>query len=419
MSATEDRPEDNPGAGHESRTIPVALAVVAVLLLAANLRASVNVLGPLLPAIRSDLDLSGLQVGVLTALPTVCFALLSMLGARISAALGPHRVVVAALILMIVGQLLRALVPGVAALFLGTAVALAAIAVANVVMPALIAGHFPERVAAMTAAYTVTLAALGAAASAGTLPLQELLDGDWRVGIGCWAVLSVLALVPWVLMARAGRGPARAVGRRLQVGEIARVWRSWALALFFGLQALQAYVVFSWYPSMLADAGVPLTLAAAYVGLVSLASMAGSLVVPSWMSRLREQRPLVLLVNAGFVCGYLGTMFAPAAAPWLWALLLGLGTVCFPMGLYLLTQRASTGAGVLAQSGFVQGVGYLVAAVLLIVLGAWQGDSTNWTPLLVVMIVLTAVQTIAAFTAVSPWHVEAEIERGGGHPAGA
>lgn len=69
------------------------LTVVAVPLLAANLRVSVNVIGPLLPEIRSTLSLAGVQAGVVTAMPTFCFAVLSVAGARIAAVFGPKRAV--------------------------------------------------------------------------------------------------------------------------------------------------------------------------------------------------------------------------------------------------------------------------------------------------------------------------------------
>lgn len=398
---------DRNGAG----TVPRWLAVVAVLALAANLRASVNVIGPLLPELRASLSLTGPQVGILTALPTICFALLSMIGARVTKGIGPTRVVLASLVLMALGQVVRAMAPGLTVLLLGTAIALGAIAVANVLMPALIASYFPHRAPSMTAAYTVTLAFFGALASAGTLPVTHLLGGDWRLGIGMWALVAVVALVPWLAIGRYGPGAIKVLGDHLSPAAIARSWRAWVLAVFFGLQALQAYVVFSWYPTVLHAAGVPLTSAAAYVGLVSLASMSGSLVLPALIHRLGRLWPLVLVINAGFVVGYLGTMLAPTAAPWLWALALGLGTVCFPLGLYIVTQRARTGAGVLSLSGFMQGIGYLLAAVGLVGFASWQGDSTSWTPLLLALILLTLVQTVAALQSVARWTIEGELER--------
>lgn len=46
---------------------------------------------------------------------------------------------------------------------------------------------------------------------------------------------------------------------------------------------------------------------------------------------------------------------------WAWAILIGLGTSFFPLGRYVVSLWARTAQGVLALSGFMQGLGYLIA----------------------------------------------------------
>ena len=67
---------------------PVWLLVVAVVLLAVNLRAAVNMIGPLLPTIRDELNLSGAGAGALTALPTFCCAAFGALGPLVARRVG-------------------------------------------------------------------------------------------------------------------------------------------------------------------------------------------------------------------------------------------------------------------------------------------------------------------------------------------
>ena len=399
-------------------TPPRWVAIAAVLLLAANLRAAVNVIGPLLPAVRASLDLSGLEVGIVTALPTFCFAVIGLVAARFASRIGVTRAVVLSVACMALGQLLRAVIPATAALFAGTALALAAVAVVNVLMPALISAFFPDRIPSMTAAYTVVLSATGALASGATLPLQDAVGGTWQIGFGMWALIAIAALVPWVVIARHPGGTLHTSRAAYTMRDVARSARAWVLASFFGLQALQAYVVFSYYPTMLYDAGVPLHLGSIYVALVSVFSMVGAVVLPGMLARMRRPAPLVVLVGCGFVSGYLGTIFAPETAPWLWASLIGLGVASFPMGLFIVTQRAETPSGVLALSGFMQGIGYLIAGTILVLFGALQGSSTNWTPALLVLIAITVVQTAAALISVRTWTIEETLGRippGGAH----
>lgn len=389
-----------------SPDLPRWVLVIAVVLLAANLRTAVNVIGPLLPSIRDDLGLTGLQVGLLTALPTLCFAAVGALGPSITRRFGATHTVLATLVVMTVGQVLRAAVPGLVPLFAGTALALSAIAVTNVLMPSVVARFFPGAVATMTAAYTVSLAGAGALASAATLPVQEALGGTWQLGLGMWAAVTILAIVPWLVIVPRDRVHGGRSVESFSLLQVARSGRAWVLAAFFGLQALQAYVVFSWYPTILADAGLDLVSASAYVGLISLASLVGTLVVLSLVRRVARPRFLVAVISSGFLLGYAGTIAAPLAAPWLWTLLIGIGTSSFPLGLYLVTRRARTHHGMLALSGFMQSLGYLLAAAGLIAFGAAQGESTNWTPALLALMALTLIQMVAGFSSVDSWTID-------------
>ena len=92
------------------------------------------------------------------------------------------------------------------------------------------------------------------------------------------------------------------------------------------------------------------------------------------------------------------------------AVLLGIGTTNFPLGLYLVTQKARSGAGVLALSGFMQGIGYIMAAAFLILFGTLQGDSTHWGPMLAALIAITLVQLVAALRSVAPWTIEDDLD---------
>ena len=60
--------------------------------------------------------------------------------------------------------------------------------------------------------------------------------------------------------------------------------------------------------------------------------------------------------------GYLGVVFAPTTAPIFWCVLLGLGGWCFPLALALIPARTRTVIVTARLSGFVQPVGYILAA---------------------------------------------------------
>jgi CP family cyanate transporter-like MFS transporter len=171
------------------RTVPDrppsrTLITVAVLLLAINLRPVVNALGAVIPELRDATGLPAATTGFLLSMPTLAFAVMGLAAPALAARWGSHRSVVVALIALVAGQLMRSVLPGTIALFAGSLIGLAGIAVGNVLLPGLVRLHFPDRIPMMTAAYTTLLTIGGAAAAGLTLPIARGLGGDWRTGLG-------------------------------------------------------------------------------------------------------------------------------------------------------------------------------------------------------------------------------------------
>ncbi|MFC6330505.1 MFS transporter, partial [Alloalcanivorax gelatiniphagus] len=161
------------------RSGPLLGFLVALMLLAANMRTGIVVLGPLADGIGEDLNLDAASLGLLTTLPLLCFAVLSLFAPRLGDRLGLERALLMVLWLLLAGLMARAfgfywLMVG------GTLVMGAAIAVMNVLTPGLVRQRFPHRVAAVTALYSVTMSCGASAAAALAVPVGDLFQGDWR-----------------------------------------------------------------------------------------------------------------------------------------------------------------------------------------------------------------------------------------------
>lgn len=171
--------------------------VLAIVLTALNLRTAVTSVGPLLSELSQGLQLSGAAAGVLTTMPVACFAVVGWYAPSLAHRFGEHRVVTGALGLMTVGLAARAVVDSAVVFLLLSVLALTGGALGNVLLPSLVKRHFPHRVGVMTAAYTTALAVGTTVAAAATVPLAgALADGSWRFGLGVWAVLSGVAILP-------------------------------------------------------------------------------------------------------------------------------------------------------------------------------------------------------------------------------
>lgn len=390
---------------------PKALVLVSILLLAINLRPAVNALGAVVPELRADTGLSGAAAGILLALPTLAFALLGVGAPALAGRLGSHRTVLLALVVLVAGQLVRSVLPGVAPLFLGSLLSLAGIAAGNVLLPGLVRLHFPGSVTAVTACYTVLLTAGGSLSAAVTIPLQQSLGGDWRLGIGLWAALAAVALLPWIATAVAVGRPSLHAGRagRVPVLSLRRSRVAWAMACYFGLQSLQAYVAFGWLPEIYVDAGLSDRSAALQVSLLTAIGIPIAALVPWALGRLRSPRVLIVTMIGCYAAGYLGLVLAPAAAPALWSVLLGLGGGSFPTALTLIALRARTPSGTVALSAFAQSAGYLMASAGPVVFGIVHDLTGGWTWSLVLLCVVLVGHLLSGLAVSRQRYVEDEL----------
>jgi MFS transporter, CP family, cyanate transporter len=382
------------------------LCAVGIVAVGLNLRCAVTSLGALLAGPVAQWRLTGTQAGLLTALPVLSFAVFGVLAPRPAARWGAPRVVAVTMALAACGLLARAMAGSFALFALASVLALSGAAVGNVLLPPLVKQYFPAHTGAATAAYSTALA-LGMTAGAGlSVPLQRALGGDWRAGLGVWALPALLAVPPWVALATRHRRPRAATPERRHPPVRHSRTARW-LALFFGCQSLNAYVVLGWLPSILTSAGVPPRTAAGALALFGLMSIPMSLLLPG----LAARRPgaLVLVTAAGYAAGYLGLLAAPAAAPWLWAVLLGVGNGALPLAVTLVGLRSVRAEVTTALSGMAQGGGYLLAAAGPLLAGAAHQYSGGWRlPLLLVLATLPG-QLAAGLRAARPGSVDAEL----------
>ncbi|MEV7188609.1 MFS transporter [Kitasatospora sp. NPDC093102] len=372
-------PTERPAASGSAKYLGWLFAV-AIAAAAFNLRPVVTSLGPLLDQVRADLGMNPTLAGLLTAVPSLCFALFGFAAPAAARRIGPIAVVTAGMGAIAAGVLARSFAGGTAVFLLLTALALAGVAVSNVLLPVVIKRYFPEKVGPMIGLYSMALSAGTALAAAVTVPLTSAFGGDWRYGLGVWAALGALALLLWlpVLIAKRERGE-RAGGNAVPAKlPITRSRTAWALAGFFGLQASGAYMVMGWLPKIFQDAGVDKGTSGVLLAVTMVIGVPVSYVLPNLAARRGDQRPFVVVLASCGIAGYAGLALAPAGAPWVWAVLVGLSNCAFPLVLTMIGLRARTAGGVAQLSAFAQGIGYLISVPGLLLIGRIYDVTGQW-----------------------------------------
>jgi CP family cyanate transporter-like MFS transporter len=382
------------------------LLVVGIVLLAVNLRPALTGLTPLIGQIRTDTGISYGVAGLLTALPLLAMGLLSPIASLLAHRFGMERVLLASMLVLAAGILLRS-AGAVTALFLGTAVLGAAIAIGNVLLPGLVKREFPERVGLMTSTYSTALAVSAAIAAGASFPLADQVGIGWRASLGSWALLALVAAVAWLPQMRSARptnaSPADSQG-------VNGPWRSalaWQVTLFMGLQSLGYYVVLTWLPEILQEqAGISASLAGWMLALAQAVGIASIFLAPVLAGMRPSQHGVVVVAVALTGAGALGLLVAAETATALWVVLLGLGQgACFSLALTFFALRASDSEHAAALSGMAQTVGYLLAAVGPFLFGLLRDTTHAWTVPLALLFAVAVCLLLTGLGAARDAHV--------------
>ena len=190
----------------DARSLERALLIVGVAALGFNLRGAITSLPPVFPTSRQPPPV-GRDVSVLAATPVICFGVVSGFAASLARRLGEERVLLAALIALAAGLVLRGAAPG-ALLFPGTVLARAAIAVMNVLLSSLIKRRWPQRAGFLIGLYITALSVGAITGSLVSVPLWNATGGSVALTLGWLAGPAALAALMWLPQLRhaAGRG---------------------------------------------------------------------------------------------------------------------------------------------------------------------------------------------------------------------
>ncbi len=384
------------------------LVLVGIVALAFNLRPAAVSVGAVLSDITGDLSMSGAQAGLLTSLPVLAFALFGAAAPRVAVAIGIHKTTLAALACVVAGLVVRSRVESVVPFLVFSLLALAGMATANVLLPSLVKWHFPHRVGFITAIYSTSLAIGLTSASILTVPIAQSFGG-WRMGLLAWAFFAAVAIFPWVALIREDLPVRGSTARHVGLAQIARTRLGWLMACFFGLQALQAYSIFGWFAEVYRSAGFSAQTAGLLLGIITGVSIPMSFLVPSLAARLTNQMPIVVALVACYPVGYLGLIFAPAAAAVVWAILVGVAASTFPLILTLIGLRARTAEGTAGLSGFTQSVGYIIASIGPFGVGFLYEVTNGWTVPLVVLLALAIPLLLCGLAVSKPAYIEDQL----------
>ena len=258
------------------------ILLAAIGLIALNMRGPFVAVAPVVGPMQQELGFSPVELGFLTGIPVLCFALAAPLASLAGRKLGAEVAITLTLLGVLLGVIVRSAGNG-AVVMLGTVILGVAITIGNIAVPLIIRRDFaPARQGTAMGIYTAALNIGSFLTAMVTAPLAELFG--WRLALAASGLFAVAALVVWVLAfgRRAfrpepvpGPEPARAGIRP------ASRWITVGLTAGFAGQAFSYYGVTAWLPSILADElGMTAAQAGAGSSLFQILAIVGGLGVP-------------------------------------------------------------------------------------------------------------------------------------------
>jgi len=384
------------------------LRIVAALFVAGLVfRVPILMVGPLLKDIQADLAISHGVAGLLSSIPVLCMAFLAPVGPVLAGSIGT-RAAVAVCILATAGfGLLRAIAPDAATVIALTVGIGIGMGIVGPVFTQVVRTSLPHRPTLGTGAYAMGYIVGSSIAAAVAVPLAAALGG-WRGAFTAAAIVSFGALAGWWLLAP--RQPHVRVAPQLPRLPL-RSPIGWLLGLAFGTQSVLFYAAISWLPSIYVERGWSTGEAATLTAVFAALGVVTTLTVPviaRWISSRRAQLAIAASMS---LIGAIGIASGASGAPsiggnglvaYVAVLLLGFGIgIFFPITLTLPVEAAPSPAASSALAAMMLLVGYTLASVGPVVLGAAR-DATGSFVVAGWLLVGVAAAMLASTTLLSP-----------------
>ncbi|MGQ8631017.1 MFS transporter [Agrobacterium sp. DKPNP3] len=366
----------------------------SVLLVGLNLRPSIAVIGPLLDTIQHATDLSDLAASLLTTLPVGLMGAVLFAIRPLRAAVSDKTAIATGLLVLLFSHAVRFFLPSASILLMTAICGGIGIALVQAVMPAVIRRQAKRDAAGMMGLYSTAIMA-GALISAMAGPWLAV-TLNWRAALGIWVAPAAIALLIW----RHALGPETVVHRVCDKPlHLYREPRAWLLLTFFGLGTGAYTLVLAWLPPFYTQMGWSAQRAGGLLGAVTVAEVIAGLTVSSAINFLPDRRPALLAAIGALFLGMLGLAISPQTFAWPAAVSAGVGIgALFPLSIIVAMDHGDEADEAATIAAFVQGGGYVLAAVMPLVAGLLRQLLADLSLVWWLMMLLCAVLCLIAMS---------------------
>ena len=349
------------------------LLLLAIFILALNLRPAIAAIGPLVNQIIEAANIDSAGIGLLTTIPVFFMGFGAIYVRQIRVFLGEKRGIAIGGCIIAVACLSRAWLDTSIGLMISAVGAGIGIAIVQCLIPSFIKRNFGSSTGQVIALYSTGIVS-GAAISAGSAGWLTQVVG-WSDTLALWSAPSALAVIFWLVTTQNTSNEdelpnnlnSNTTHKKIQF------WRSsrcWSLVAFFGVGTGAFMLVMAWIPPFYVDLGQTREKAGLLLSVLTIIEALTALAVAGFIHHFPDRRiPLLLallITSAGFLC----LIMEPVSLEFLAVSLLGIGIgVIFPLSIIVAIDHIEDPTTAGDFTSFVQGGGFIVASLIPLLAG--------------------------------------------------
>ena len=286
------------------QNISIMWAIVATAL---TVRLPITLIGPLASLIQEDLGLSSASTGLLTTVPVMLYAFMTLVCHTISARINDKMLSLYCVIIIFLGSVVRSM-STTWGVFIGTVMLGVAIGILNVRIPVIIKNQFHCRLAFYMGVYSSALTASSGIAL-GFSPALVTLTGTWQTATLVMAMGAIPAIALWAVIPESKLLLQSSQETFEEVSEERFDWsqrkKYLPLGMSMGAQALLFYSFTAWLPSILLAYGRSLGEVSFLMLFLQLITLPSNLACGVTLQKIEKKWHVALIGSVLFFIGLL------------------------------------------------------------------------------------------------------------------
>lgn len=340
--------------------------------------------------ISKEIPLTNTQEGIIFSLPTIVLAILSGFVDRLNRKVGVVVAIFLALILMLIGFIVRDYLSLVSdhdlalwAIYIGLAIITVGITIMSVLYPAFITTFFNKQLGVMMAINNTNLSLSALAGTFSALILVSF-GMDWRLVGTIWFILTLIITLLYIptlfitknytkLAIHEGKYPQAAVaGNQLNSPNMWFQSVGWLIGISLAIESADFYFAITWWKKIAGEAITPEQFTV-LVNFFQLICIPASLIAPIIMVRYPKVVPAMTIVNCVlFVMSAIAMLYVTDYTLLLFIFFVFGFTSGALLCIYitLISQKTATPQDTAKLSGMAQAVAFFLTSAFLFGFGA-------------------------------------------------